>query len=178
MFSANPSDGVSIPVLQEKFSSNPSGGVVLLVLQETFSSNPSEGVVLLVLQEMFSSNTSYGVSIPVLEKKICANLSDGVYLLVLQVMFCLLQVMISCLPYIQSVINPVIYVLMSKKIRDSVCSTPLARCLRSCCSSRQHVKHSPTHELLTATNHSAAVTGMKTSLETMRSYGASELTDV
>ncbi|KAK7474238.1 hypothetical protein BaRGS_00034530 [Batillaria attramentaria] len=84
--------------------------------------------------------------------------------------------MFSCLPYVQSVINPVIYVLMSKKIRDSICAVPCVRVLLSCCT-RHHAKHSPTHELL-ATNHSVAVTGMKTSLETMRSYGASELTDV
>lgn len=87
------------------------------------------------------------------------------------------SVMFACLPYVQSFINPVIYVLMSKKIRDSICSLPCVRVLLTCCT-RRHAKHSPTHELL-ATNHdSVAVTGMKTSLETMRSYGASELTDV
>ncbi|XP_076462073.1 allatostatin-A receptor-like [Babylonia areolata] len=91
-------------------------------------------------------------------------------------------VMFACLPYIQSVINPVIYVLMSKKIRDSICTTPCVRCLLArscrCCARGPHVKQSTTHELLTATNQSVAGTGMKTSLETMRSYGASELTDV
>ncbi|KAK7100006.1 hypothetical protein V1264_023020 [Littorina saxatilis] len=86
--------------------------------------------------------------------------------------------MFSCLPYIQSVINPIIYVLMSKKIREAILSTPCVRCFLVCCSKTRHVKHSPTHELLTATNHSVAVAGMKTSMDTMRSYGASELTDV
>lgn len=86
------------------------------------------------------------------------------------------QVMFSCLPYIQSCINPVIYVLMSKKIRESVCSVPCVSAVASLCT-RRDVKHSPTHELI-ATNHSAVVTGMKTSLETVRSYGASEFTDV
>ncbi|PVD22855.1 hypothetical protein C0Q70_16114 [Pomacea canaliculata] len=86
------------------------------------------------------------------------------------------SVMFSCLPYIQSCINPVIYVLMSKKIRESVCSVPCVSAVASLCT-RRDVKHSPTHELI-ATNHSAVVTGMKTSLETVRSYGASEFTDV
>ncbi|KAL8576567.1 hypothetical protein ACOMHN_003125 [Nucella lapillus] len=92
------------------------------------------------------------------------------------------RVTFACLPYIQSVINPVIYVLMSKKIRESICTTPCVRCFLTrscrCCARASHVKQSTTHELLTATNNSVAGTGMKTSLETMRSYGASELTDV
>jgi hypothetical protein len=100
------------------------------------------------------------------------------------------QVALSCLPYIQSVLNPVIYVAMSKKIRQAIMSTRCLRCLLGCCSRRLQEKRSPTHELLTASTnvHSVAGVGggggganLKTSMAdsaTLRSYGASELTDV
>ncbi|CAG5131987.1 unnamed protein product, partial [Candidula unifasciata] len=72
---------------------------------------------------------------------------------------------ISCLPYFQSCINPLIYFMMSKNIRQSirhiVCSH--ATCKR--CSRRQ-LPESPTHELI-QTNQSHAAT----TVDYYRSFG-------
>ncbi|KAL8603524.1 hypothetical protein ACOMHN_052753 [Nucella lapillus] len=116
--------------------------------------------------------------------------------------------MFSCLPYLQSVINPVIYVLMSRNLRRSILASPCLRCFRHCCCRCCSVlrlgrkRHVTTHELLmgAAKHGGVAATGagngsggkgsgsgsgsggggaeMKTALETMPSYGASEFTEV
>ena len=100
------------------------------------------------------------------------------------------QVMLSCLPYIHSLINPIVYVLMSKKIRQAILTiAPCLRCALAsrCCPGQPHVKRgSPTHELLRVTHFPNNITGARTGTvksstvdTSVRSYyGASELTEV
>lgn len=75
------------------------------------------------------------------------------------------QLVVSCLPYFQSCINPLIYVMMSKNIRESirhiVCSNDSCKCC-----SRRELPESPSHELL-QTNQSHAVT----TIDYYRSFG-------
>ncbi|KAK6989136.1 hypothetical protein BgiMline_012335, partial [Biomphalaria glabrata] len=59
---------------------------------------------------------------------------------------------INCLPYFQSCINPLIYVLMSKNIRGSIRKLATTVCACKCCA-RERWADSPSHELI-QTNHS------------------------
>ncbi|XP_071119523.1 QRFP-like peptide receptor [Haliotis cracherodii] len=91
-----------------------------------------------------------------------------------------LTILLTCLPYVQSCLNPFIYVLMSKSIRKTIMTSLPFRlrryCLCYCCQYR--TSGSPVNEMV-LTNHSATgQTGLKTSVETFRSYGANEPTDL
>ncbi|XP_059162871.1 allatostatin-A receptor-like [Physella acuta] len=76
------------------------------------------------------------------------------------------QIVINMLPYIQSCINPIIYVLMSKNIRNSIGQLAASLCACKQCS-RDPWADSPSHELM-QTNHSQVGAGQ--SYDTYRSF--------
>ncbi|CAL1526163.1 unnamed protein product [Lymnaea stagnalis] len=73
---------------------------------------------------------------------------------------------INCLPYFQSCINPIIYVMMSKNIRSSIRHLASSLCACKRCT-RDRWAESPSHELI-QTNHSHIGAGQ--SYDTYRSY--------
>ncbi|XP_041359905.1 cholecystokinin receptor-like [Gigantopelta aegis] len=87
-----------------------------------------------------------------------------------------LIIALGCLPYIQSCLNPLIYVLMSKAIRKRIYNALSRYCCLCNVLSRSSGRHVNEFVL---TNHSATgQTNIKTTLDTYRSYGANEVTDV
>ncbi|CAG5129115.1 unnamed protein product, partial [Candidula unifasciata] len=80
------------------------------------------------------------------------------------------QLVISCLPYLQSCINPIIYVLMSKNIRTSIRKIACSRCPCKCFAENQWTE-SISHELI-KTNQSQGASSM----ETYRSFRSNKST--